>query len=66
MAISRWFYFIQDFITFQKFTYSGGGNISYHEIDDWFTIKQFRFQPYPSGLHCFQFELYGCPEGKIK
>ena len=47
---------------FQKFTYSGGENITHHEIDDFITMKIFRFEPI--SFNCFQFELYGCPEGK--
>ena len=67
MAITKWFYFNQDLLlSFQKFTYPGEGNISYHEIDDWFTMNMFLLQPYLFGFQCFQFELYGCPEGKIE
>ena len=52
---------------FQEFTYTGKGNISYHEIDDWITINMFRFQPKAAEFcTCFLFELYGCPEGKEK
>ena len=48
---------------FQKFSYPEGGRIYYHEIDDWISLKMFKFEY--SKQDCFQVEFYGCPEGNI-
>ena len=49
---------------FKEFKIPDNAKISYHEIDDWITMKMFRFQPYNANFSCFQFEFYGCPDGK--
>ena len=57
-------FFFEMLSFFQKFTVRGGGKIEYHEIDDWITLKLFRFMILFTRLNCIQFELYGSPEGE--